>query len=88
MLFLTQALADEHSAAGDAREVEVTADTFLCLTGLTPVRHFQVDNLLGNLLGNLEGTLAVANGEDGGAYPPGSIVQLIPTEIMVKRGKG
>ena len=84
MLLLTQALADEHPAAEDAREVEVTAGTFRCLTDMTPVRHFYVDNLLGNL----EGTLAVANSEDGGVYPPGSVVQLLPTEVMIKHGKG
>ncbi|MCZ6809180.1 MAG: hypothetical protein O7D92_05420, partial [Proteobacteria bacterium] len=66
MLLLTQALAEEHSAAGDTREIEVTADTFRCITDMTPVRHFYVDNLLDDL----EGTLAVANSEDGGVYPP------------------
>ena len=84
MLLLTQALAEEHSAAGDAREIEVTADTFRCITHMTPIRHFYVDNLLDDL----EGTLAVANSEDGGVYPPGSVVQLIPTEVMVKHRKG
>lgn len=84
MLLLTQALADEHSAAADARVVEVTAGTFRCLTDMTPVRHFYVDNLLDNL----EGTLVVANSADGGVYPPGSVVQLLTTEVMVKHGKG
>ncbi len=84
MLLLTQALAEEHSAAGDAREIEVTADTFRCITDMIPVRHFYVDNLRDDL----EGTLAVANSEDGGVYPPGSVVQLLPTEVMIKHGKG
>ncbi len=84
MLLLTQALADERLAGGDAREVEVTADTFRCITDMTPVRHFFVDNLLEDL----DGTLAVANSEDGGVYPPGSVIQLIPTEVMLKHGKG
>jgi hypothetical protein len=84
MLLLMQALAEEHSAAGDAREVEVTVDTFRCITDMTPVRHFYVDNLLDDL----EGTLAIANAEGGGVYPPGSVVQLLPTEVMIKHGKG
>ncbi len=84
MLLLTQALAEEHSAAADASEIEVTADTFRCITHMTPIRHFYVDNQLDDL----EGTLAVANAEDGGVYPPGSVVQLIPTEVMIKHGKG
>ncbi len=81
---LTQALAEENPAAGGGREVEVTANTFLCITDMTPVRHFYVDNLLGNL----EGTLAVANSDTGGTYPKGSVVQLFPDEIMVKHGEG
>ncbi len=84
MALLPQAIADEQSAAGDSTEVQVTADTFRCITEMTPVRHFFVDNLLGNL----EGTLEIANSEDGGVYPPGSVVQLVPGEVMVKHGEG
>lgn len=68
----------------ESLEVRVTADTFRCITDMTPVRQFYVDNLLGNL----EGTLAVANSASGGKYPPGSVVQLVPTEVMVKHGEG
>ena len=84
MGLLPRAIADEHSATVDSSEVQVTAETFRCVTEMTPVRHFFVDNLLGNL----EGTLEIANSEDGGVYPPGSVVQLIPTEVMVKHGEG
>lgn len=70
MALLPQAIADERSAAGDSSEVQVTADTFRCVTEMTPVRHFFVDNLLGNL----ERTLEIANSEDGGVYPPGSVI--------------
>ena len=84
MLFLTPLNAEEHPAVGDAKEVQVTEDNFRCLANMTPVRHFFVDNLLGDL----EGTLVVANSGDGGDYPPGSVVQLVPTEVMVKHGKG
>jgi hypothetical protein len=51
---------------------------------MTPVRHFYVDNLLGNK----EGTLAAANAPKGAMYPAGSVVQLVPTEAMVKREAG
>ena len=51
---------------------------------MTPVRGFFVDNLAGNL----EGTLAVAKSPTGGVYPPGSVVQLFPNEVMVKRETG
>ena len=38
--------------------------------------------------GDLAATLAVANSPDGGAYPSGSVVQLVPTEVMVKHPEG
>ncbi|MCH8863289.1 MAG: hypothetical protein IID51_12375 [Proteobacteria bacterium] len=72
------------ASAPAADEAEITAETFGCLTDMTPVRGFFVDNLLGDL----EATLGIANSADGGVYPPGSVVQLVPTEVMVKRGAG
>lgn len=70
------------TAAEPALKVE--ADSFRCIRQMTPVRHFYVDNLLGNL----EGTLAAANAPGGAIYPPGSVIQLVPTEAMVKREAG
>lgn len=64
--------------------IEITAKSFKCLTEMTPVRGFFVDNLSGNLAA----TLAVARNPRGGDYPPGSVVQLVPTEVMVKREPG
>jgi hypothetical protein len=64
-------------------KVKVGEDTFKCITEMTPVRHFYVDNLLGNL----QATLAVAE-KDTGDYPEGSVVQLVPTEVMIKQQKG
>src|SRR5262245_18351682 len=61
----------------------IDAKSFRCIMEMTHVRQFYVDNLLGNL----DATLAVANSATGGVYPPGAIVQLIPTEAMVKRDK-
>lgn len=76
---LLAAVAD----AAPAR-IEISAQSFKCLTEMTPVRGFFVDNLAGNLAG----TLAVAKNPKGGVYPPGSVVQLVPTEVMVKREPG
>lgn len=67
-----------------AEAIEVTDETFSCIRDMTPVRGFFVDNLLGDL----EGTLAVAESETGGIYPVGSVVQLVPSEVMVKQAKG
>jgi hypothetical protein len=64
--------------------VVVTDDTFDCIRSMTPVRGFYVDNLLDDL----DATLAVANSPTGGEYPPGSLVQLVPGEVMVKHSKG
>jgi len=62
----------------------IDATSFRCITSMTPVRQFYLDNLRGDLAG----TLAAANSPTGGVYPPGSVVQLIPGEAMVKRGRG
>jgi hypothetical protein len=64
--------------------VNIDEESFSCIRDMTPVRHFYVDNLLGDI----EGTLAVANAPEGAVYPAGSVVQLVPTEVMVKRESG
>ena len=67
-----------------AAKLRIDADSFVCLEEMTAIRHFFVDNLLGDL----EATVAVARSTDGGVYPPGSVVQLVPTEVMVKHPPG
>jgi hypothetical protein len=73
-------LSDGVSGAED----QIDANSFRCITKMTPVRHFYV----GNLRGDLNATLAAAKSPTGAVYPPGSVVQLIPGEAMVKRDKG
>jgi hypothetical protein len=73
--------AAEGGGAGDGN---VDAKSFRCITKMTAVRHFYVDNLRGDLAA----TLAAANSATGAVYPPGSVIQLIPGEAMVKRDKG
>ena len=73
------ALIPSLAGAGD-----IQADNFKCLSDMTEVRHFYVDNLLGNV----DDTVAVANSPTGGSYPEGSVVQLVPSEAMVKREAG
>jgi hypothetical protein len=72
-------------AADNATEPKVKVDdnSFKCITDMTPVRHFYVDNLLGNVAA----TVAVAK-VDKGEYPEGSVLQLMPNEVMVKHEKG
>jgi hypothetical protein len=72
------------SKIGYAQTVEVNEDSFKCLTEMSPVRGFFVDNLLGDL----QSTLDAAETVNGAVYPVGSVVQLVPTEVMVKRERG
>jgi hypothetical protein len=51
---------------------------------MAQVRHFYVDNLLGDVMS----TVTAANAPKGAIYPVGSVVQLVPTEAMVKREAG
>ncbi len=71
--------------AKDTKQLlEISGKTFSCIRDMTKVRGFYVDNLKDDL----EGTLAVANSEIGGVYPSGSVVQLVPGEVMVKHKEG
>ncbi len=65
-------------------KIVINDRTFDCISKLQPVRGFYV----GNLLGNVKGTVAVAQSKTGGVYPVGSVIQLVPTEVMVKQPKG
>lgn len=72
------------SVAANLPELAIDANSFSCLEEMTRIRHFYVDNLLGEL----EATKAVAESTTGGVYPPGSVVQLVPTEAMIKHRSG
>ncbi len=74
---LSSALAQETAS------LEISDTSFRCLTEMTKVRGFFVDNLMGDL----DATIAIAEAEQG-VYPPGSVVQLVPGEVMVKHPKG
>lgn len=84
-----QKAAEPAASPAQASAIETAAfapeaDDFKCIRDMHPVRGFFVDNLLGDL----DATLAVARSETGGVYPPGSVVQLVPGEAMVKREAG
>lgn len=66
------------------KSIMVTDNSFVCLSNMQPVRGFFVNNLLGKVAE----TVAAAKQPAGAPYPPGSVVQLIPAEAMVKHHKG
>lgn len=60
------------------------AEDFVNIHDMTPVRGFFIDNRLGHL----EEAIEVAENPEGGTYPVGTIIQLVPQEAMVKRAPG
>ena len=76
--------AESNVEALKQTKVNVDDKSFSCIRDMTPVRHFYVDNMLGDI----DSTLAAANAPEGAKYPTGSVVQLVPTEVMVKREPG
>jgi hypothetical protein len=84
-LFLaaTALMASGCTKEQQTKAFKVADDSFRCITEMTPVRHFFVDNLAGNLAETVK--IATAG---KGEYPVGSVVQLIPNEVMVKMPKG
>ena len=69
---------------GPPEDLAMQAADFQNLHDMTPVRGFFVDNQLGHL----EAALKIANSHQGGVYPVGTIIQLVPQEAMVKRRAG
>jgi hypothetical protein len=80
----TGASTTASSTTAPPADVHVTAASFHDLGSMTPVRGFFV----GNMLGHLDATLAVARSSRGGEYPPGTVLQLVPQEAMVKHRAG
>lgn len=86
-LFATVLLLTGHSNSQDAdKQIPITDALFKCLTEMSKSASgaFFVDNLLGNKAA----TETVAASTSGGQYPPGSIISLVPTEVMLKHQPG
>ncbi|HEX6570329.1 MAG TPA: hypothetical protein VF015_14255 [Acidimicrobiales bacterium] len=75
---------DGATTTTEPEDIVVDADDFRALADMTPVRGFYIDNLLGHL----DEAVEVAESPDGGVYPVGTVIQLIPQEAMVKRAPG
>lgn len=83
----SRAVTTTHPAAPtttQVADVRVTAASFRSLKTMAPIRGFFV----ANLMGHLDATVAVARSRNGGVYPPGTLLQLVPQEAMVKHRAG
>jgi len=69
---------------GDGEDPILEAEDFACILDMPKVRRFYITNVLGDL----DATLAIADSPDGGVYPVGTLIQLVPSEAMVKRAPG
>src|SRR5262245_29807398 len=70
-------------ADNTGKPIPIDDSSSKCIKDMKPVRHFYVDNILGNVAA----TVAVAE-KGRGDYPVGSVLQLVPNEVMIKQPKG
>lgn len=83
----TEATAEGSSAAETTPsdlDLQMKAEDFGCILKWTKVNRYRITNKLGFE----EEALKVARSADGGTFPVGTIIQLVPQEAMVKRKKG
>lgn len=69
-----------------SEDLSPTASTFDCVRD--PEWTEVGAALFKNVLGHTAEMLAVARSRDGGVYPVGTVVQILPTEASVKRRAG
>lgn len=81
---MTEATGESGETTGGFEDLVMTPEDFGCILDWDKVRNLRITNLLGHL----DEALAVASSPDGGEYPVGTVIQLVPTEAMVKRGAG
>src|SRR5688572_3817279 len=75
----------ENTFTTEGEDLFVTDDDLVCLADAT---WTEVDGTrVTNLLGHEEEAIQVAN-DAAAEYPVGTVVQLFPEEVMVKRGAG
>jgi hypothetical protein len=72
------------TATAPAEDAALTAADFENIHLMTRVG----DHFITNVRGHLAEALAVARDPNGGRYPVGTIIQLVPQEAMVKRRAG
>ncbi len=81
---MSSTAAPRPTTTAEPEDLALEAGDFVNINDMTPVRAFFVSNPLGHL----DEAIKVANDPNGGQSPVGTILQLIPTEAMVKRTPG
>jgi len=80
----TTRVAATTSTTAPLPDIAPTAADFVNINRMTRVG----DHFIASLNGHLQAALAVARNPKDAVYPVGTVIQLIPTEAMVKRHKG
>ncbi len=85
---LDASTAGPDAASTDAppggEDLEMQADDFGCILEWDKVNRYRITNKLGHTAE----AIAVAQAANGGTYPVGTVIQLVPFEAMVKRRVG
>ena len=88
---IASTVADDDATSSSAatpttvfEDLDMTDDDFVNINAMTKVKGYFIDNRLGHL----DEAIAVAENPDGGTFPVGTIIQLVPQEAMVKRSPG
>jgi hypothetical protein len=84
LLFISAAIISQSYSADDSKKIDIADSAFKCITEFAASGAFFVDNLLGDL----DATLEVAASSAGGAFPAGSLLSLVPNEVMIKHREG
>ena len=68
----------------EEEDLDMRSEDFECVLNWDKVGKFRIENKLGHL----EEALLAARSPTGGEFPTGTIIQIIPSEAMVKRKVG
>lgn len=86
LLIMSLGLISQAHTADNSKQIPVTETTFKCLADMTKAEGLAY--FVDNLLGDVAATLAAATSATGGKFPPGSVVSMVPNEVMIKHQEG
>jgi len=79
---------DQNDPTCDPEDLNMTDEDFGCIRDWEQPGIGGVTYYFTNLRGNMVAARQVANSPVGGTFPPGTVVQILPGEAMVKRAVG